>query len=98
MDLSSVLSSWPIHAIVALVAGIVILLVPRALSYAVAAYLLVIGTLVLVHFFYGHTLRAHAVIALVSGILVLLRPAVLSYVVGIYLILTGILETGMLRL
>jgi len=98
MDIPSVLLNWPLHAVAALVAGVVILLVPRVLNYAVAAYLLVIGALGLLHFFYGHSLRAHSVIALVSGILILIRPALLNYVVGIYLILTGLLEIGILRI
>jgi hypothetical protein len=37
------------HPVVALIAGILILLVPRLLSYIVAVYLIVTGILGLVH-------------------------------------------------
>ena len=98
MDISSVLQNWPLQAIAAIVAGVVVLVAPRILNYAVAAYLLVVGTLGLLHFFYGHAIRTQAVIALVAGVLVLIKPNILNYVVGIYLILIGLLELGILRL
>jgi len=91
------LQQLPLEAVVAIVAGIVVLLVPRILNYAVATYLLVIGILGVLHFWYGHTVRPQAVAALVAGILILVKPAILNYVVGIYLILVGVLELGVLR-
>jgi hypothetical protein len=97
MSFPAALQHWPIEAVVALVAGILILLVPRVLNYAVAVYLLVVGALGLVHAWYGHSVRPQAVIALVAGVLVLIKPAILNYVVGIYLILFGLLESGILR-
>lgn len=98
MDISTALQHWPLQAVAAIVAGIVVLLAPRVLNYAVAAYLLVIGFLGLLHAYYGQTVRPQTVIALVAGVLVLIRPNILNYVVGIYLILFGLLESGILRL
>ena len=91
------LQQLPLEAVVAIVAGILVLLVPRILNYAVATYLLVIGILGVLHFWYGHSVRPQAVAALVAGILILVKPAILNYVVGIYLILVGVLELGVLR-
>jgi len=98
MDFSTTLQHWPLEAIAALLAGILVLLVPRVLSYAVATYLLVVGAMGLLHFFDAHTIRPQTVLALVAGILILVRPNILNYVVGIYLILVGLLESGILRL
>jgi hypothetical protein len=92
------LQQWPVEALVAIVAGILVLLIPRILNYAVATYLLVIGILGALHFWYGHGIRPQAVVALVAGILILVKPAILNYVVGIYLILIGVLELGVLRI
>ena len=97
MDISTVLQNWPLQATAAIVAGVVILLAPRILNYAIAVYLLVVGTLGLLHFFYGHTIRPQTVIALVAGVLVLIKPNILNYVVGVYLILIGLLDSGILR-
>jgi len=87
-----------VTAIIAIVAGLVILFVPRVLNYAVAFYLLLVGILGLSQVWYGRTADPQAVIAVLSGILVLIKPAILNYVVGAYLILFGLLESGMLRL
>ena len=97
MDISTILQNWPLQATAAIVAGVVVLVVPRILNYAVAAYLLVVGTLGLLHFLYGHAIRPQTVIALVAGVLILLKPNILNYVVGIYLILIGLLDSGILR-
>lgn len=97
MDISTVLQNWPLQATAAIVAGVVVLLAPRILNYAVAAYLLVVGTLGLLHAFHGQAMRPQTVIALVAGMLILIRPNILSYVVGIYLILIGLLDAGILR-
>ncbi len=91
------LQQWPVEALVAIIAGILVLLVPRILNYAVATYLLVVGVLVALHFWYGNTIRPQAVAALVAGILILAKPTILNYVVGIYLILIGVLELGIVR-
>ncbi len=97
MDISTVLQNWPLQAVAAIVAGVVVLLAPRILNYVVAVYLLVVGTLRLVRFFYGHSIRAQALLALVAGVLILVRPTILSYVVGFYLVAIGLLESGILR-
>jgi hypothetical protein len=97
MDIPAALLHWPLQAVVAIVAGLVVLLVPRVLNYAVAAYLLVVGVLGLLLYFQGQTLRPQTPIAIVAGVLILLKPNILSYVVGIYLILVGLLESGILR-
>ena len=97
MDISTVLQNWPLQAVAAIVAGVVVLLAPRILNYAVATYLLVVGTLGLLHFLYGHAARPQTVIALVAGVLILIRPNILNYVVGVYLILIGLLDAGILR-
>jgi len=73
------------------------LLVPRVVNYAVAAYLLLVGALGLLHFLYGHAIRPQTVIALVAGVLILIRPTLLNYVVGIYLIVIGLLDSGIVR-
>ena len=97
MDISTVLQNWPLQAVAAIIAGVVVLLAPRILNYAVATYLLVVGTLGLLNFLYGHAVRPQTVIALVAGVLILIKPNILNYVVGIYLILVGLLDSGMLR-
>lgn len=98
MDIPTLIQSWPLSAIAAVIAGIVVLLVPRALNYAVALYLLFIGILGVLHHFYGGNIRLQAIIALIAGALVLLKPQILNYVVGVYLILVGLFEAGILRL
>jgi len=97
MDLAA-LQQVPLPAIAAIVAGLVILLVPRVLNYTVAAYLLFIGAFGLLDAVRGGQVSVQAVIALVAGVLVLVRPAILNYVVGIYLILVGLVESGVLHL
>ena len=98
MDIASALQHWPLQAVAAIIAGLVVLLAPRVLNFAVAAYLLVIGALGLLHFYYGQAIRPQTVIALVAGALILIKPAILNYVVGVYLILVGLLDSGVLRL
>jgi hypothetical protein len=98
VDIAAAIQQWPIHAVVALIAGVIVLLAPRVLNYVVAAYLLVVGALGLLQFFGGHPIRPEPVIAVVAGLLVLIKPNILSYVVGIYLILIGLLDAGILRL
>ena len=97
MNMPSILQGWPLEAVLAIVAGVVILLVPRVLNYVVAVYLLVIGALGLLQARYGHTVSPQAVIAIVAGVLILIKPAILNYVVGIYLIVFGLLEAGIIR-
>jgi len=97
VDISTVLQNWPLQAVAAIIAGVIVLFAPRILNYAVAAYLLVVGTLGLLHFTYGHAIRPQIVIALVAGVLILIKPNILNYVVGIYLILIGLLDSGILR-
>lgn len=97
MEIPTLLQNLPLHAVAAIIAGVVVLLVPRILNYAVAAYLLVVGTLGLLPFLSGHGFHLQAVISLVAGVLILIWPAILNYVIGIYLILTGLLDAGVLR-
>lgn len=98
MSFPAALNNFPIEALAALIAGILVLLVPRILNYVVAAYLLLVGIAGVLGAWYGHSLSLQALIALVAGVLILVRPAILNYVVGIYLILFGLLESGILRL
>jgi uncharacterized membrane protein YjjB (DUF3815 family) len=98
MDVSTVLQQWPMQAVIALVAGLVVLLLPRVLNYAVAAYLLAVGAFGLLSHYYGQPIRPQTLIALVAGVLILVRPNILSYVVGIYLILVGLLDSKLLQL
>jgi hypothetical protein len=98
MNFPAVLQNWPLEAIVAIIAGILILLVPRILNYTVAVYLLVVGVLGLLNTGTWHGVRPQSIIALVAGILILIKPSILNYVVGIYLILFGLLESGIVRL
>ena len=74
MDISTVLQNWPFQAAAAIIAGVVVLLAPRILNYAVAAYLLVVGMLGLLHFYYGYAIRPQTVIALVVVVLILIKP------------------------
>jgi hypothetical protein len=97
MDFPTLFQHWPLHAVAALIAGAIVLLVPRVLNYAVAVYLLVIGVLGLLHFYHGQAIRPQTVISLAAGILILIKPSVLRYVVGTYLILVGLLDSGILR-
>lgn len=97
MDIPTLLQNWPLQAIAAIIAGVVVLLAPRVLNYAVAAYLLIVGALGLLHFLYGQAIRPQTVFSLVAGVLVLIKPNILSYVVGIYLIVIGLLDAGVLR-
>ena len=97
MNIQSVLHHWPIEAIVAIVAGIVILLAPRVLNYVVATYLLMIGALGLLHTWSGRSVNPQTVIAIVAGVLILIKPTILNYVVGIYLVLFGLFESGVFR-
>lgn len=98
MDLLANLQHWPLTAIVAILAGVAVLLAPRLLPYAVALYLLVVGALGLLTWYQGGSVRLEPLAALVAGILVLVKPAILSYVVGGYLILSGLLGAGVLQL
>jgi hypothetical protein len=98
MGIIAAVQHWPVQAIAAMIAGIVILLVPRVLNYAIAAYLLLVGVLGLLPLLHGYGVRPPALIALVAGVLVLVRPNIVSYVVGIYLILIGLLQSGILRI
>ena len=77
----------PLMAILALVAGILILVRPRIMNYIVAIYLIVVGVLGLLSG--GFSLMP--VLALVAGILILIMPRLLNYVVAIYLIVIGIM-------
>lgn len=97
MDLLSSVQQWPLPAVAAIIAGLVVLLVPRVLNYAVAAYLIFIGAFGVLRYFYGTPVSSQSVIALAAGVLVLIKPEILSYVVGIYLILIGLLQAGVLR-
>jgi hypothetical protein len=97
MDLLNDLQQWPLQAIAALIAGLVVLLVPRALNYTVAAYLVLVGVSGLLRTYHGSPFSGQSVIALVAGVLVLIKPEVLSYIVGAYLILTGLLQAGVLQ-
>ena len=92
------LGQWPLEAVIAIIAGLVILFVPRVLNYAVAVYLIVVGALGVLHTGFSRSIPPQAVIAIVSGVLVLIKPAILNYVVGAYLILVGLLGAGVLRL
>jgi len=96
--MTHMLQHWPLEALLAVIAGVVILLAPRVLNYVIAAYLLVLGTMGLLHFMYGQSIRPQTVFALVAGVLILIKPTILNYVVGIYLILTGLFDAGILRI
>lgn len=98
MEIPDLIHGIPLTALAALVAGAVVLLVPRLLNYAVAVYLILIGVHGLLPVLSGHGVQAQPVIAVAAGILVLVKPDVLNWVVGGYLIIVGLLEAGVLRL
>jgi uncharacterized membrane protein HdeD (DUF308 family) len=97
MELLRTIQQWPLPAIVAMIAGLAVLLAPRVLNYTVAGYLIFIGVFGIARYFSDGPLSAQSVIALAAGMLVLIKPEVLSYVVGVYLILVGLLQAGILR-
>lgn len=97
MDISSALHNLPLPSLIAIIAGAVVLIVPRLLNYAIAIYLLTVGALGLLQFFNDYPIRPQPLISLVAGMLVLLRPNILSYIVGAYLILIGLLDAGIIR-
>lgn len=80
-----------LEAILALAAGILVLLVPRVLHYVVGIYLIVVGALGLLRGLNVHHLPIQPIVALVAGILVLIKPRLLHIVVGVYLIVVGLL-------
>lgn len=80
-----------LEAILALVAGILVLLVPRLLHYVVGIYLIVVGALGLLHGLSVHHIPVQQIVALVAGVLVLVKPRLLHIVVGVYLIVVGLL-------
>jgi hypothetical protein len=97
MDLLHSIQQWPLPAVAALIAGTVILLVPRVLNYTVAAYLILVGVFGISRYFYGSSISAQSIISLAAGVLVLVKPEVLSYIVGVYLVLIGLLQADILR-
>lgn len=97
MNALAAIQHWPLAAVAAIMAGTVALLIPRALNYAVAAYLLFIGALGLTRVLSGHSVSAESIVALIAGVLVLFKPEVVNVVVGAYLILIGLLQAGVLR-
>ncbi len=98
MEIPRILVQWPLQAVLAIVAGLIILIVPRVLNYAVATYLLAVGALGLLLVYQGQAVKAQTIIALVAGVLILVKPNILNYVIGIYLILVGLLEAGVIRI
>lgn len=98
MNTPYIFGQWPVEALIAIIAGVVILFVPRILNYTVAVYLLLVGVLGLLRIRYGHSVDPQVIIAILAGVLILIKPAILNYVVGVYLILFGLLEAGVLRL
>lgn len=98
MEIPNLIQDMPLTALAALVAGVVVLLVPRLLNYAVGAYLILVGVDGLLPVLSGHGARAQPVVAVAAGVLVLVKPNVLSWVVGGYLVIAGLLEAGVFRL
>ncbi|GAK50337.1 hypothetical protein U14_01565 [Candidatus Moduliflexus flocculans] len=76
--------------ILALVAGILILIRPQLLNHIVAIYLIVVGVLGLL-VSGGFRVNPTAMLAIVAGILILVQPKFLNYIVAVYLIVIGIL-------
>ena len=74
--------------VIALIAGIAILVQPKFLNYIVAIYLIVVGVLGLAPQF---NLAPGPILSIVAGILILVQPKFLNYIVAIYLIASGIL-------
>lgn len=86
------LSSTDLQALIALVAGIWILVVPRSLNYIVAVYLILTGGLGLLGTLRTHNISLEAIAALAGGILILVKPRLLNYTVAFYLIVIGVLR------
>lgn len=74
-------------AVIALIAGILLLLLPGMLNLIVAIYLIVVGAWGLI----SSGLSLIPLVALVAGILILVMPRLLNYIVAIYLIVVGIM-------
>jgi uncharacterized membrane protein HdeD (DUF308 family) len=98
IDMPDILTNWPLQSLLAIIAGVVILLVPRVLNYAIALYLLAIGALGLLQTGQGQWMSARGLVSLIAGVLILIKPTILNYVIGIYLIFIGLLESGIIRL
>jgi hypothetical protein len=62
-NIGSVVQHWPLQAVVAIIAGVVVLLAPRILNYVIAAYLLIFGAVGLLHFVYREAIRPQAIFA-----------------------------------
>lgn len=90
-SLHSTFTVSTLEALLALIAGIWILAVPRVLNYVVAIYLIAKGGLGLLVALRGHYIPLPPLLALVGGILILVRPRLLNYVVALYLIIIGVL-------
>lgn len=89
------LSPAALEAILAMLAGVLILLVPRILPYVVGIYLLVVGGYGVWRGLNLHFIPFKSIVALAAGILALFNPRWLHILVGVYLILTGLF--GVLR-
>jgi len=74
-----------IVAVLALVAGIIILAFPHIISYVIGVWMVAVGVVGIVG---GGWLPGMISIAL--GIVVLVFPHILSYLVGVYLVLLGL--------
>ncbi len=81
-------------ALIALIAGIFILVQPKFLNYIVAVYLIVVGVLGIFPRFH---LTPGPVLAIIAGIAILIQPKFLNYIVAVYLIVIGILGLGLIR-
>jgi hypothetical protein len=89
------LTMGTLQAVLALTAGVLALLVPRALRYVVGVYLLTIAILGLLRAGNLSSVTLPFVITLVAGIVALTRPRTLHITVGVYLIAIGLI--GLLR-
>ncbi len=94
--MGSSLSPATLQSLVALVAGIMILAIPRLLNYVVAAYLIIAGALGLWMSLRFQHVSPQAIVALAGGVLILIKPRLLNYIVAISLIAIGVL--GLLRM
>ncbi len=89
--MGSSISPDTFQSLVALVAGILILAVPRLLNYVVAAYLIIAGALGLWSSYRFQNISPQAVVSLAGGVLILIKPRLLNYIVAICLIAIGVL-------
>lgn len=89
------ISTSSLKPLVAIAAGIVVLVFPRFLNYAVAAFFILTGLLGLGKITSSMHGLLESVVPIAAGVVILVYPRLLNTIVGVALILIGVL--GLVR-